>query len=370
MHQHKQYPQFPLQRSLPCVQVGSRILGADFPPVFWPDIDVYFRGNLSQALYLVDKIYEAGGAFLKGAVLHRKDLCLHSDKEVSYFDKALGKVVLERYDQVIQRHVVSLESLATVFTHARTAGMNLVLSVYDSEGVSFALDQGACAIKIPSSNITHKQLIECVAGSGLPMVVDTGRSKFYEIKRAVGWVVNAGAGERLIIQHSPPGPPADASRFHMTMLRQMGRCFKCPVGLSDHHRGLDMFPIAVALGASVIEKGLVADDAEIDIDTAHALPVSKMKQALGLIHESWEALGKGVRPDEEVPPHPVDRMCIIAAEDIEKGQRIDREMLAFAFPTLGIGAEDVDAVIGATALEFIRAGEPLTPDSIAPNLFC
>lgn len=353
-----------VEQPLPRVQLGSHVFGGDSPPVFWPDIDVYFRGDMSQAFHLVDRIHEAGGTFLKGAVLHRDSLCLKSGKPVTYYDQNSGEIMSEPYEKVIARHVVPLHKLRRVMSHARQAGLDLVLSVYDEDGVAFAHEVGAVAIKVPSSNITHKALVEAVARTSLPMVIDTGRSRFFEIERAVEWARQQGAGQRLIIQHSPPGPPADAARFHLRMMAHMSRVFSCPVGLSDHHRGLDMLPLAVALGACVIEKGLIVDDATTDIDIAHALPISRLREALDTLHQSWSALGKQVRPDEEVPLDPVDRMCIIANRDIESGQTIERSMLDFAFPPLGIGVENLDLVVGAIAQTFIPNGKPISREAI------
>jgi sialic acid synthase SpsE len=367
MFPHKVATQTADLAGVPCVKIGARVFGENTPPQFWPDIDVYFRGDLSQAFHLVDRIAEAGGQYLKGAVLHRESLCLKSGREVSYFNKISGELVTDLYENVIARHVVPLEILRKVMEHARDAGLQLVLSVYDGEGIDFARDVGALALKVPSSNITHQALIEEVAITGLPIVLDTGRSRFFEIERAVEWVRQQGADQRLIIQHSPPGPPAAASLFHLRMMPHLGKVFSCPIGLSDHHQGLNMIPLAVALGACVIEKGLVFSDADVDIDVAHALPLSRLKEALDLLGESWNALGKELRPDEEVPPYPVDRMCIIAAKDIQAGQTIDRTMIDYAFPPLGIGVEHLDAVVGATALTLIEAGKPLTIGSFASD---
>lgn len=346
-------------RSTPCVPIGPYLIGERHPPVFWPDIDVYFQRDLNQAFHLIDKIAEAGGRFLKGAVLHRGSLCLKGARPISYYNKNTEKMVSEPFENVIDRHVVPLEMLHRVMSHASGTGLSLVLSVYDNEGLAFAKDVGALAIKIPSSNITHRSLIELVAESALPMVIDTGRSKFCEIERAVSWAQEKGAGARFIIQHSPPGPPARAARFHLRMMPHISQVFSCPVGLSDHHSGLAMLPLAVALGASVVEKGLVIDDAKADIDVAHALPVSRLREALAMLDESWYALGESIRPDAEVPMDPVDRMCIIAHRNIAEGDVITRDAIDFAFPPVGIGAEDIDRLLGATAKVSIHRGEPI-----------
>ena len=276
-------------------------------------------------------------------------------------------MVSEPFENVIDRHVVPLEMLRRVMSHARGTGLSLVLSVYDNEGLAFAKDVGALAIKIPSSNITHRSLIEVVAESALPMVIDTGRSKFREIERAVSWAQKKGAGARLIIQHSPPGPPANAARFHLRMLPHMSRVFSCPVGLSDHHSDFSMLPLAVALGASVVENGLVIDGAKADIDVAHAMPVSRLREAMAMLDESWTALGESIRPDAEVPISSVDRMCIIAHREIAEGEVITRDAIDFAFPPDGIGAEDIDCLLGATAKASILRGEPIRWPDVRPT---
>ncbi len=346
-------------RSPSSVTIGPYLIGEQYPPVFWPDIDVYFQKDLNQALHLVDKIVQAGGHFLKGAVLHRGSLCLKDAGPINYYNKDTNEMVAEPLNKVIDRHVVPLEMLHRVMKHASDAGLCLILSVYDTEGLEFAKEVGASAIKIPSSNITHRSLIEEIAVSAFPMVIDTGRSKFCEIEKAVSWTQKKGASHRLIIQHSPPGPPAHPDKFHLRMISHMAQVFSCPVGLSDHHQGLTMLPIAVALGASIVEKGLVIDAAKADIDVAHALPVSRLREAIAMLEESWFALGKSIRPDQEIFTNPVDRMCIIARREIAKGELITRNDIDFAFPPFGIGAEDINDLLGSTANISIPSGEPI-----------
>jgi sialic acid synthase SpsE len=348
------------------VRIGKDLVGARHPPLFWPDIDVYFRRDEQQGIALVDQVAASGARYLKSAVLHRHDLCLPGARRVTYLDRTSGREVSERYEAVIARHVVPLDMLARLTRRARDAGLGLILSVYDREGLDFALGEGALAVKIPSSNITHRALIEVSASAPMPLVIDTGRSRFDEIVRAVGWAREAGAASRLVLQHSPPGPPAPASRFHMRMLAHLQACFGCPVGLSDHHPDLAMFPIAIALGAAVLEKGLVADGAGSDIDIAHALPVSRLAEALRLIETSWQSLGETYRPDSEVAPDPVDRMGLIARRDLLPGQRLEADAIGFAFPVVGIGAEAIAQVVGAGVATAIALGEPITWDALEP----
>jgi sialic acid synthase SpsE len=344
----------------PEVVIAGISIGSAHPPVIWPDIDVYFRRDEAEAKSLIDALAAAGGSFLKGAVLHRADLALPG-YPVTYFDHVAGEQRTRDYRAIMEEMVVPLPQLARILDHGRRAGLRLVLSIYDHEGMAFAVAEGAEALKIPSSNITHKHLIETAARTGLPIVIDTGRSRWAEIDRAVRWAKSSGAEGRLLLQHSPPGPPSPAGTFHMRMIEGLASAYAVPVGLSDHHPGLDMVPIAIALGASVIEKGLVASAAGAGIDRAHALAASDLLKAIRLIQESFQSLGEYRRPDKDAPPSLPDRMGCIAARPLRRGQLITREDISFAFPVVGVGAECVDQLIERRLTCDLPAGGCILP---------
>lgn len=344
----------------PEITIGGRKVGSAHPPLFWPDIDLYFRRDEEVARKLIDAIAAAGGGYLKGAALHRADLCRADAGLMPYFDHLSGEMVASPYRQIIEEMVVPLGMLERLLLHGRNAGLEIVLSVYDYEGICFAEQSRVAALKIPSSNITHKWLIEKAASTGLPLVIDTGRSRWFEIKRAIGWAETAGAEGRLLIQHSPPGPPAIAERFHMRMLTELSGNFACPVGLSDHHASLDMLPLAIALGACVFEKGLVIGCGEAGIDRAHALPIDRLPEAIKMIHSNWSALGQGRRPDGEVPLSSPDRMGCVAVRDLTSGKRIERIDIAFAFPVAGMSADEADRIVGRKLKSDLSRGQPIT----------
>lgn len=333
------------------------MVGRDFPPLFWPDIDVYFKGNLNSALALVDAIADAGGSFLKGALLHRADLA-SPEGDVRYFDTQSGELKTERYRDVVSRHAIPLGMMSELLAHARIRGLAVVLSVYDRAGLDFAVAAGAAAIKIPSSNITHSALIREAASYGVPLVLDTGRSSMAEIDRAVGWVQTTEPNCALLVQHSPPGPPASPEQFHMNMLAEFERRYRVPTGLSDHGSGLQMVPIAIALGASVIEKGLtVARDG--DIDMAHAMVVDQLGEAIALIRNSWQSMGLRERPVNEFLASAPDRMGCYIALDLPVGHVLEYGDIDYKFPAAGISADKVDEIVGRPLLTSLSKGAPI-----------
>ncbi len=338
------------------VTVAGIELGPGHAAAFLPDIGTFFNQDLDRAAMLVDQVCDAGATILKGEVLHDASICLDSDllENITTPDGIVSK---ESYRRVIERKVVPLRSYEQLFAHARRRGLRLALSVYDVAGLAFALDQEAVLIKIASSNIVHRPLIERVAAAGVPALLDTGGSTLEEVARAVGWFTGAG-GTQLIVEHSPPAPPAAVSRHELGKLAVLRDAFKCPVGLSDHHAGDEMLYAAIALGASVVEKGVYPDDTERDQDVAHGLPVSRLAGVLRKCANVAAAMQP--RPADAPAPagHPA-RMGLIAAIDLPRGHVLSADDVTFAFPALGVPVERIDEALGRRLGRAIDRGRPV-----------
>jgi sialic acid synthase SpsE len=253
--------------------------------------------------------------------------------------------------------VLPLGAYERLFRHATRRGLRLALSVYDFAGLDFALAQRASIIKIASSNVVHRPLIERVAAAGPAVLMDTGGATLDEVRRAVRWFTDAG-GTQLIIEHSPPAPPAPVSRHHVRRIESYREEFRCPVGLSDHHAGVEMLFAAIALGASVVEKGVFPDDLERDQDVAHGLPVSRLADTVRQCAHVSAALQP---PPADAPApagHPA-RMGLVAARALAAGHRLREDDVTFAFPAVGIAVQDVNEAIGLPLVRPVAAGTPI-----------
>lgn len=334
-------------------KIGKSTIGPGAPLLFFPDIDVYFNKDIEAAKSLISQLCDAGVNIIKSAVLHRLDMTLPDNVPQGYMTRK--GVVKEGYRTILERKIIPLGQFAKIFDAVKSSGCDLVLSVYDEEGADFSKEIGACALKIPSSNVVHEKLVQYVAQLGLPMILDTGKSTFEEIARAVQWAEDAGAKE-MVIQHSPAAPPAPLSEHHLRMMLTLKEMFGYPVGLSDHHSGEEMLYAAVALGASVVEKAIITDDQEEDIDVYHALEISRVKEVWEKCQNIHEALGNGRRCLPRDREKPNGWMGLISRKDLNPGDFVEERTIGFAFPALGIGAEYWSRVKGTKLKRPIKAG--------------
>lgn len=339
------------------IEVGEVCIGGDSPPLFLADIGTYFNQDVARGKRLIDDIADCGLRFVKGEVLHDAGICLECSLEEVITD-AKAHVTTERYRDVIERKVLPLSSYDELFSHARHRGLCLAVSVYDETGVGYAEERGVEIIKVASSNIVHKPLIERIARTGIPTIVDTGGASLGEILRAMQWFVHAG-GSALIVEYSPPAPPAPTSMQNIRFIETLRAVCQCPTGLSDHHVGDEMLYAAVALGAAVLEKGVCPNDLDREQDRAHALTVRELGDVVrkcGNVHMGMGNTVPELRAPQ--PAHPA-RMGLVASRDLVRGEILTEREIGFAFPAVGVAVEDFERVLGWRVRSGVRAGAPI-----------
>lgn len=331
-------------------------------PFFMPDIGTFFNQDMSKAEELVYKLKDAGCTLIKGELLHNSDICLDTEILEKYYSPSTGTLT-EKYKSLIERKVVPIESYEKLFKLIKNLDLDFLVSVYDFEGADYAKQWGASALKIATSNITHIPLIRYVANLGLPVILDTGRSNWDEIARAIQTVKETG-NEKLLVEHSPYAPPAPLDQQNLRMMESLEKAFDVNVGLSDHHSTEEMLYATIAMGFQSIEKGICFDDNEVDQGVYHALPIGMVKEVLEKCRNIHDSMGSGTRFLLEEQKKKTDRMCLVAKKDLNNGDIINFENITFSFPELGIPAYEWDTVADKTINRSIKKGEIIGWDDV------
>jgi sialic acid synthase SpsE len=354
--------------------LGGFRVGPNHPPLFFAEIGSFFNGRPEPARELIRRIIACRDEFpeqpvvLKTEILDDAEICLPGDTQETYASKA-GGVKKENYRELIERKVMKTADYIPLFAMCRDAKIPFVVSVYDMRAANFAKEHGAAGLKIASSNLTHVPLIRHTAGLGLPMVIDTGRATIAEVHRAVDTARRGGCHD-IIVQHSPEGHPAPAKSHNLRIMQTYMQAFGLPAGLSDHYTGVEMMYVAVALGASVLEKGIYFDPNELDQDIAHSMGIDDLTKVLRAVNDCWVALGK----NERDPQLKIDwvigtsqRQCLVANRDLNVGDGITLDSVRFAFPCKGIPVEHWDLVSTWSITARVKAGQPIRWEHVAPR---
>lgn len=348
---------------LKTIDIAGRPVGPGFSPLLLPDIGTFFNQDQNKALSIIGDLHRAGAEMIKGELLHDSNICLDDHTEELYFSTRRGVVLRERYRELIERKTLSLDAYEKIFAECTRLGLPFIVSVYDIVGADFAKQIGAAGLKIASSNIVHEPLIRYVSSLGLPTIIDTGKATLAEIARAVEWA-NREPRASIIVEYSPPPPPAPIHKQNLRVLNTFASAFSCLIGLSDHHAGPEMLFAATAMGCHILEKGVCDDDLPDDQDVAHALPVSRFSSVIETCRIIHAGLGDGRYP--AIHDKKISRMCLIARHDIDVGTILTAETVDFAFPSKGVGVEHWSMVSNWRLNKPLASGTPITWSDIEP----
>ncbi|MHA0110720.1 N-acetylneuraminate synthase family protein, partial [Klebsiella pneumoniae] len=102
-------------------------------------------------------------------------------------------------------------------------------------------------------DLVNLPLIRYLASTMKPVILSTGMSNMGQIEEAVEAVCETG-NPNLMLLHCNSSYPAAPAEMNLRAIETMRQAFRVPVGLSDHTFGLLASTIAIARGASVIER--------------------------------------------------------------------------------------------------------------------
>lgn len=335
-------------------RVGPHDVGGDAPLFVVAEIGLNHGGDPDRAVSLATAAGRAGASAVKLQSLRGDGLVAADCPAPMHVEAASLREFFARFelDEPAHRRVAA---------EARRQGMAFLSTPFDERAVDMLVRIGADALKIASGDLTHHRLIAEAAATGLPLLMSTGMSAMDEVAAAVACAREAGAS-RLALLHCVscyPTPPEAAS---LAVIGTLAGAFGVPVGLSDHGTDPLAPALAVALGARVYERHLVADLGDAAIDRAVSSTPGELADVVVLARRARLLLGDPARRCGAVEAGNVtaSRRGLYAVRDLPAGTRLEAGDLIALRPLRGLGAHVWHQVMGCRLVADLRSGEPLT----------
>jgi len=131
-------------------------------------------------------------------------------------------------------------------------GIELFPSVFSLGSLAMAESVNMPRYKIASFEINDLVLIDAVAETKKPIIISTGTAAEQEIREAIHTVQRHHNDITLLKCTSKY--PASLGELNLATIQDMQVRYGCKIGFSDHTKGVFAAPLAVAMGAEVVEK--------------------------------------------------------------------------------------------------------------------
>lgn len=307
------------------------------------------EGDAAVAAELVERAAEAGADAVKFQTFA-------VERFVSPRDTA-------RY-QRMQKFELAPAQFEALAAHAQRLGLAFLSTPLDL-GSADALEPIVDAFKIASGDNTFWPLIDRVAAKGKPVLVGGGLLDVAGLAATVERISTAGAPAAVLhTVSSYPTPPEEAGLLGIAALRDG---LDCVVGYSDHTIGVAAAPLAVALGARIVEKHFTLDKSFSDFrDHALSADPPELEELVRRVREAETLLGshgKNVQPSELAGAESL-RRSIVAARALAAGEELRSGDLMWLRPGGGVPPGDEAQLLGRTLRRAVALGEQLTLDDV------
>ncbi|MBT3878112.1 MAG: N-acetylneuraminate synthase [Candidatus Scalindua sp.] len=323
---------------------------------------VNHNGDLLLAFKMIDKAVESGADAIKFQSFVAESLVTEG-LDMSDYQKENMQSDITQFE-MLKRLEIGNDKMLKMIEYADSKNIMLFSTPFDRDSVDFLVKTRRPFIKIDSGAITDIPFLEYVSKQGIPLIISTGGATMEEVRETVDIVSRC--NDKITLLHCTSIYPAKYDEVNLLAMKEMMKEFACPIGYSDHSLGIEVSIAAAALGAVVIEKHFTLDKALEGPDHKASIEPHELQEMITSIRNVEKALGHGKKiplPEEERNML-FGRRSIIAAEDLNKGDRITEDKVVIKRPGTGLLPKYLKTVIGKRVLRDIEYDSPIMETDI------
>jgi sialic acid synthase SpsE len=237
-------------------------------------------------------------------------------------------------------------------------GIEFMSTPFDEEAVQQLVDLGVKRLKIAGFECTDPRFVTMVLSAGLPTIISLGIGSNFSTMYRIMEIANSKGVKDLTFLHCNNAYPTPAEDVNLDTIRQMAMDSRYKTGFSDHTRSLLTPALAVAAGATVIEKHYTLNRRLPGPDHPFALEPDELKLMVDYIRYAERCMGskqENVISSSEREFGKAMR-SVVAIRDINSGEILTEENITTKRPFLtgSIPATDYYKILGEKTSIFLK----------------
>lgn len=340
---------------------------------------VNHNGNLELAEELIVQAAKVGADAVKFQTFKAETLVHPSAVQAEYQKKEcgdIGQYKLLKNLELSQKDFILLKEIA------RRNNIEFLSTPFDLNSLDFLLTLDLSYIKVSSGDITFGPLLLKAAQHNKKILISTGMTTMEEIKNAL-YVLAYGYKypkstpssfqeiveyaskinlvsvlyEKVTVLHCTSEYPAPFEEINLNVLDSFKSELGLKIGYSDHSIGITVPQLAVAKGASVIEKHFTLNHNLPGPDQKASLNIEQFAQMVRMIRFTESVLGKVKKEPtlSELKNRSIVRKGVYFADKIINGHLIlDRDLICLR-PQTGLSPMSFWDIVGTKAKSDFKA---------------
>ncbi len=315
------------------------------------EIGVNHDGQVDKALSLIQMAKDCGADGVKFQFFEAEKLLSKEAVLAKYQEKSGEKDVFAMLNQL----QLDMEGLKKAKAKARALGLGFVVSCFSPDLMPRLAALGIDAIKFASPDLVNTPLIDAGSLLGVPMIFSTGTSDQNEQLKFIAYAKKQNS--KLALLSCVSSYPVGNDQASLGQIATLKKKHAMPVGYSDHTTNVLAGMLAVAAGATLIEKHITYDTAAPGPDHGASFSRESFKKYCEMIRQAEVMMGDkaGHFLACEKEERQLSRQSICTAKDLFKGQVLKATDLTVKRPGTGIPACQFADMLGLTLTRDVSA---------------
>jgi len=320
---------------------------------------VNHNGDADLAHRLIDEATRIGADAIKFQLYTTDDLVVPNAEKANYQKRTTNGIFSQH--AMLKSLELTPEIHIDLMRHCQNNRIIYLCTPYDYKSLDFLIHAQVSAIKVASTDVTNIPFLKKIACSKVPTLLSTGMSSLSEVAEAYESLISHLSNKEIAILHCTSEYPSPIEDTNLRVIMSMRSTFPCEIGYSDHTNGIEIAPVAYALGASIIEKHFTLDKTFNGPDHQASLNPTEFKKMICSIRQVEKALGsqyKNITKSEEQNKERMQK-SLVAAIDIPEGTLITEDMIIAKRPATGLPPKLIYRVIGRKTNKKINKNEQI-----------
>ena len=266
----------------------------DYVPVV-AEIGINHNGDKEVAIDMIRQAAEAGADYVKFQT-RNVDSVYSNDFLDSPRESPWGTTQRDQKEAL----EFGLDTYMELKSVAKEVGVELTSSAWDLESLTLVESLDPPFHKVPSALMTNESFLQEIASLKRPVVASTGMLSERQLDKAVE-ILSAG-DYPLTLMHTVSVYPCPEENLNLMAIPLIMEKTGLPVGYSGHEPSLSPSIMALALGASILERHVTLSRSMYGSDQAASLEMRGLRDLVGAARKWPSARGDGVKrmmPGEE-----------------------------------------------------------------------
>lgn len=298
--------------------------------------------NFNQALKLIDVAKEAGAGAVKFQTYSSETLYSKNTPDFAGY---------KNINQLIKDIELPREWQKDLKQYCDEQNIEFMSTPFDEQAVDELVGLGVKRLKIAGFESTDWRFVDIVASTGLPLIISLGIGFKKEYLDIINTITN-NYNNDVTLLHCNNAYPTPIEDINLNTIPHLLKNTNCKIGLSDHTESTFTPSLAVAMGATTIEKHYTLSKHLPGPDHPFAVEPHELKQMIDSIKMTETMLGeiKGEYSQSEVNFIKA-RRSIVAKSNIKIGDTLTVDNITTKRPYLegNVAASEWFNILGKKA---------------------